>query len=520
MIILIPTKLDKVAREILEENHYTVVQDEKTPLDELISQYNEVEGMIVRSEKITAEIIDALPRLKLIVRAGSGVNTIDIHYAREKNISVMNTPGANANAVAEEVIAMVLAVKRHIISADCSARQGLWEKSKFMGQELTGKNVGIVGFGHIGQLLAKRLKGFETNIMIFDPIISKSKLDNAQLVSLEELFSQADIISLHVPLNSKTKKMINKSLLSLMKEGAILINCARYEIIDEADLREVKKTKKITYCNDVYPKDEAGEKSIKDLADIMLPHLGASTKEANSNAARKAAEQMVGFFTEGITTFTVNQFIPEGLSPIYQELASKIARLALAYHGTCLSTYKIECSFYGELNQYKQFLIPPILKGLSNDFPTGNCNETVIKDYLKNKGINLKVRKPDKAKNYGESITIDLIQGEDIMYKASVRGTVVENRLVISRINQFDKLYFDSVGINIIFIYQDRPGVLAEITQYLSSEHINIEDIRSPHSPPTAQSMAIVKINQSISDELLEKIKIKINAEKAFLIKL
>ena len=520
MKVLIPTKLSPIAKDILTKNGFIVYQDEKTPLEQLVKTNPDVDGLIVRSEKITSEIIDSLSQLKLIVRAGAGFNTIDIHYAREKDISVMNTPGANANAVVEEVIAMILSVKRHIVRADYSVRKGLWEKSKFMGTELSQKTVGIVGFGYIGQTLAKRLEGFENNILVYDPIISNDKLKNATLVSLEDLFSQSDIISLHIPATKTTTKIINKSLFSLMKNNSILINCARYEIIDEDDLREIKKNKNIIYCNDVYPKDIEGDKPVKDIADLMLPHLGASTKEANSNAAQRAAKQTIDFFKEGISTFVVNQFIPEGLSPSYQKLVAKIAKLAYTYHGCGISTYKIECSFYGDLNQYRTYLVPSILKGLSDDYLSNIADEDSIKDYLKSKGLDLIIREPDQSKNYGESVTIDLIKGDKTIYKVSIRGTIVENRLIISRINQFDKLYFDSEGINLIFIYTDRPGVLAEITQILSKEEINIEDIRSPHSNGTSKSIAIVKINKLVEKNLLEQITKIIDAEKAFQISL
>jgi len=170
--VLIPTKLDSVAREILAKHRRAVVQDAETPLAELAKAHPETEALIVRSEKVTKEIIDALPNLRLIVRAGSGYNTIDTKHARKAGVDVMNTPGANANAVAEEVVALVLAYYRHIVPADRSARAGEWEKKKFMGRELAEKTVGIVGLGNIGQLVVKRLAGFDCRILGFDPVVS------------------------------------------------------------------------------------------------------------------------------------------------------------------------------------------------------------------------------------------------------------------------------------------------------------------------------------------------------------
>ena len=307
--VLIPTKLDKFAADMLIERNYNCILDAATPIADLFKANPDAEVVIVRSEKITPELIDLLPGLKLIVRAGAGYNTIDTKYAREKNIDVMNTPGANSNAVAEEVIAMILASSRHVVAADKSTRAGLWEKSKFMGHELTGKTVGILGLGHIGQLLVKRLSGFEVKVLGFDPMITPEQAEKmgVELCSVERIFAESDFVSLHIPENDKTRGMINRSLFESMKPGATLINCARAGIINEEDLRAVKATQKIFYLNDVYPKDEAGEKSIADVADLMMPHLGANTFEANLNAARKSAEQIVDYFEKGITTAVVNK---------------------------------------------------------------------------------------------------------------------------------------------------------------------------------------------------------------------
>lgn len=282
--VLIPTKLDSVASKILTDNgNYQVIQDAQTPFAELVAANSDAYALIVRSEVVDSATIDALPQLKVIVRAGAGYNTIDTKYARKRGVDVMNTPGANANAVAEEVIALILAEMRHVVPADASVRAGKWEKKLFMGTELSGKTVGIVGLGNIGRLVAKRLRGFECHILGYDPLVPSEKVRSAGIepVSLEELFSESDIITLHIPETDTTRKMLSTNLLSCMKTGAMIVNCARAGIVDEDALRAAKSVKKLHYITDVYPKDEAGEKSIADVADVMMPHLGASTKEAN-----------------------------------------------------------------------------------------------------------------------------------------------------------------------------------------------------------------------------------------------
>ncbi|MBN1655801.1 MAG: hypothetical protein JXA30_18695 [Deltaproteobacteria bacterium] len=308
--VLIPTKLEKVARELLTATgRYEVIQDDAENLKKLAGENPDAYAVIVRSNPVTPEIIDSLPRLKLIVRAGTGFNTIDSQYARKKGIDVMNTPGANANAVAEEVIALMLADARYLVRAEISTRAGKWEKKRFMGREITGKTVGLLGLGNIGQLVAKRLSGFEVKLLGYDPIVTleQARAFNVEFTDVETIFAQSDYVSLHIPENAQTKKLVGLKLLSLMKDGATLINCARAGIVDEDAVREVKKSKKIRFLNDVYAKDAEGVKSVTDIADIMLPHLGASTVEANTNAARMAAEQIIEFDETGTCSAIVNR---------------------------------------------------------------------------------------------------------------------------------------------------------------------------------------------------------------------
>ena len=308
--VLIPTALDSVAKDILEAHGgYTVVQIPKCDILQFARENADLHALIVRSEKITAEIIDAAPALKVIIRAGAGYNTIDIQHARAKGVDVMNTPGANSNGVAEEVIALMLADARHLISADPSCRAGKWEKTTFMGTEITGKTIGIVGLGYIGRLVAKRLSGFEPKLLGYDPNVKPEQAQalGVELVALTDLFARSDYVTLHLPENAETKGMVNRNLLGRMKPGAVLINCARAGIVNEDDLRALKAEKKIRFLNDVYPKDEEGPKSVADIADIMVPHLGASTREANCKAAELASRQLIDLDDRGIGNAVVNR---------------------------------------------------------------------------------------------------------------------------------------------------------------------------------------------------------------------
>ncbi len=521
--ILIPTKLDKITGTLLrEQGGYEVVQDDATPIAELLRQHQDTYALIVRSEKVTDELMEQLPQLKVILRAGAGYNTIDTRAARARGVDVMNTPGANSNAVAEEVIAMMLADARHIVAADPSVRAGKWEKKKFMGSEITRKTVGIVGLGYIGQLVAKRLSGFECTLLGYDPVISTERAEqfDVSMTTLEDLFRRSDYVTLHIPETPETRNLIGKSLLASMKPGATIINCARAGILDEDALRAVKASQPIRFLNDVYAKDEEGAKSVADIADLMLPHLGANTREANYNAAKRAAEQLIDYDEKGIMSFVVNRDIPVGLDEHFCDLAYTVARL-----GRCIVTHKakpklIESSIYGSLAPFSDWLRTSIVAGICEEFDrTSSPSQT--KDYLEEMGIAFENRNVDENKKFENSITVDLtaaIDSENDKH-VSIRGTVEEGVLLISRINEFEKLYFEAAGPVIMFLYQDRTGVIGTIGHMLAEQGINIEDMRNPHDVKTNRSLAILKVNTVVSESLLQAIHAKIEAIGSFSIK-
>ena len=511
--VLIPTKLDKIAANKLENSGYKVFQDSDTELMTLALNHPETEALIVRSEKISAELMDLLPKLRCIVRAGAGYDSIDTKYARRKGIDVMNTPGANSNGVAEEVFALALAAYRHIVPADISTRAGDWEKKKFMGRELAGKTLGIVGLGNIGQLVAQRSVGFEMKLLAYDPIISSAKAEElgVKLVDLEALFANADIITLHIPENDETRGMINARLLSKVKTGCMLINCSRAGIINEEDVRKLKAEKELLFCNDVYPKDAPGPKSIVDIADIMLPHLGANTHEANFNAAKRAAEQLVDYFEKSVTNFVVNKGIPDGLNAKFQQLAFKLAYVARCLIGKKSPISQIRCSFYGDLNRYDKWFVAPISSALCDNFDPQQAPEEALA-FLKERGINYESRVVDEQKRYGNSMTIDLETGSS---KVSLRGTIAENTLMITRIDDFNRVYLVPQGFILIVEYKDRPGVLASITANCAEAGINIEDIHAPKDSEGKNAIAILLTDKLVPNEVVNTIQATVKAHKA-----
>ena len=472
--VLIPTKLDSLATKILADHGgYEVVQEPKTPVLDLAKAHPDAHALIVRSEKVTAEVIDALPNLKAVVRAGAGFDNIDGKYARSKGIDVMNTPGANSNAVAEEVVALILADLRHVVRADETTRRGEWEKAKLMGRELTGKTVGIVGLGHIGRLVAKRISGFECRVLGYDPLVppEKAKEFGIEPADVETIFRESDFITLHIPQNAETKGFVGKRLLAL-------------------------------FLNDVYPKDAEGPKTVADIADLMMPHLGASTVEANRNAAVRAAEELVDLDEKGVSPFVVNRDMPAGLDASYCDLAFMIARVARAILGPEKPLSRIEVSCYGKLEPYAKWLSLSLLNGIWDDINRSSDFKTVIAD-LEGRGVAFKVREADASKKYENSMTVDLAAGAA---QVSVRGTVGEGVKMIARIDEFNHLYWTPTRNAVFFEYDDRPGVIGAIGDALHKADVNIEDMRNPHNPATGHSMAMLSTNKPVAPELVASI--------------
>lgn len=258
-------------------------------------------ALVIRSAtSVSPEMLEKAPNLKLVIRAGAGTDNIDKKSCEAKGVKVENTPGANNNSAAEHAIALMLTALRHTHNANTTMKSGGWDKSKFTGLELSNKKVGIVGFGRIGQIVAKRLQGFEPEVLFFDPSLEKSDLPYAKKAAdLKEIFSTCDVITLHTPLTDKTRGMINAEFLNLMKPNAILVNASRGGIVDEAALASVLKENKIYGAGfDVFATEPLETDSpLRTLEHLVLtPHLGAGTQEAQQRVGKMSVNQLKEFF--------------------------------------------------------------------------------------------------------------------------------------------------------------------------------------------------------------------------------
>jgi D-3-phosphoglycerate dehydrogenase len=304
--IIVPDGFDKTLFEQLKTiPELEVYPTSKVSQDELKTLLPKAQGLIIRSSTtVTKELLALAPNLKIVIRAGEGTDNIDKIECANAGVKVANTPGANNNSAAEQAVALMMSCLRNIPFADKTMHEGKWEKNALTGLELWKKKVGIVGFGRIGQIVAKRISGFEPEVLFFDPIIEKSDLPNTtKAKDLEEIFRTCDVISLHTPLMPQTKGMITGELLHMMKKDAILINASRGGIVDEVALFAVLSEKKIRGAGfDVFAIEPLPATSkLLGLSNlIMSPHVGASTEEAQFRVGEMAVHQIQEFFMKNI----------------------------------------------------------------------------------------------------------------------------------------------------------------------------------------------------------------------------
>jgi D-3-phosphoglycerate dehydrogenase len=300
--IVVCDGMDKSIFEgLMNMSEFNVHPEPKNSQDTIASLLPTASALIIRSAtKVNADLLEKAPHLKLVIRAGEGTDNIDKAACAAKGVKVANTPGANNNSAAEHAIALMMTVLRKTAEANATMKNGGWDKSKYTGVELANKKVGVVGFGRIGQIVAKRLSGFEPDLLFFDPFVEKSDLPYARKAKdLNEIFSTCDVITLHTPLMEQTKGMVNAELLNLMQPHAVLVNASRGGIVNEEALLQVLKDKKIRAAGfDVFATEPLEENSpLRSLENITLtPHLGASTEEAQLRVGEMAVHQTKEFF--------------------------------------------------------------------------------------------------------------------------------------------------------------------------------------------------------------------------------
>jgi D-3-phosphoglycerate dehydrogenase len=480
-------------------------------LQELIKRIGEYDALLVRSAtKVTKEVIEAGKNLKVIGRAGVGVDNIDVKAASKKGIVVMNTPGGNTISAAEHTMSMLLALSRSIPQANLSLKSKQWEKKKFLGTEVFKKTLGIIGLGRIGGEVAKRAQSFGMEIIAYDPYISKTHARElgVKLVSFPELITQADYITVHVPLTPETKYLINKETISKMKDGVKIINCARGGIIDESALAEAVKSGKVSGAAlDVFESEPPFDSPVLGLENIIVtPHLGASTEEAQINVAREIAMQVLDFLKQGIVRNAVNmpELGPEKMKILgpYIDLCEKLGKLQAQISEGGFT--QIDIQYSGEILHYEiKPLTIALLKGLLEPILEREVNFVNAPLIAEERGIKVTESKVSKVEDFANLIIVQAVteKGENL-----VAGTLLsskEPRLV--RIGEFD-LDVIPEGYMLLCSNLDKPGVIGKIGTILGNKKINIAGMQVGRKTAGGRALIVINIDCNVPPEVLREI--------------
>lgn len=509
MKVLVSDPLSKEGLSILDEAQ--IPYDVKTglPEEELVSCIPDYDALIVRSEtKVTKKIIDASQNLKVIGRAGVGVDNVDVAEATKRGIVVMNVPGGNTISAAEHTMALMLSLSRNIPQADRSLKGKEWDRKRFSGVELNGKTLGIIGLGRIGREVAKRAKSFAMKVIAFDPYVSEdqAKVIGVDLVELEDIYRDSDYITLHVPKTDKTRHLISRDAFSKMKQGVRIINCARGGVIDEEALYEAMKEGKVAGCAlDVYEKEPPLDSPLLELENcITVPHLGASTKEAQVNVAVEMAHQVVSALKNDDIRNAVN--IPEiediEIKP-YLSLCEKMGSL----HAQLLSGHieGIDVEYTGEIANYK---VAPLTVAILKGMLSGMLTETLV-NYVnapliaKERGIRIVESKSIKEKDFANLISVQVSTNKE---KRVVEGSIFQRD--DERIVSIDGFRVDAIpsGYMLVISNTDRPGIIGKVGTILGQNNINIGGLQMGRKAIGGRQLIVLNVDQVVEQEVLKQI--------------
>ncbi|MGZ3525440.1 MAG: phosphoglycerate dehydrogenase [Thermodesulfobacteriota bacterium] len=479
--------------------------------EELKKIIPEYDGIIVRSEtKLKGDLIEAGNRLKVIGRAGIGLDNVDLPAATKKGIVVMNTPQENAIAAAEHTMAMIFSVSRKIPQATASMKAGKWEKKKFMGVELYNKTLGLIGIGVIGTIVADRARGLRMKVIGYDPYLSKeiAEKKGVDLVSLEELLRRSDFISIHTPLTDETRNLVDKNAFTKMKKGVILINCARGGIINEKDLYEAVKGGKVAGAAlDVFEKEPAVGNPLLELESVICtPHLGAATEEAQENVAIAIAQQVVDFLTLGEARNAVNM---PAVSPDILPFLRPYLRLGeqLGSFLGQISNYAIEeilIEYHGEVVEYgtKPITIS-VLKGLLTPFVGETVNFVNAPVMAKERGIKITESTRAGAEDFASLIAIT---ARSKMEQNYIAGTLFGRKeLRIVKLNDF---FIEAIPEGHILLVNnyDKPAVIGNIGNALGSQNINIATMQFGRDRVGGNAISLLHLDVSLPPGMVGEI--------------
>ncbi len=513
MKILISDNLGEAGVKMFQEEPGFEV-DVKTGLEpeELKKIIGDYDGLVIRSAtKVTEELLQAAKRLKVVGRAGIGLDNVDIPAATKRGVLVMNTPTGNVVTTAEHTIAMMMALTRNIPWGTSTLKDGKWEKKKLQGREIYNKVLGIIGFGKIGSIVADRARGLKMQVIVHDPYISDETIEKAgfEAVSIEDLYRRSDYVTVHVPKLKDTTGLIDKKAFDQMKDGVMIINCARGGIVNEADLNEALKSGKVAGAAlDVFETEPPGVCPLFEIDRVICtPHLGASTFEAQTNVAVMVAEQIIAYLKDATVINAVN------VPPVSGDLLEKLnPYLTLADRMGCLLAQlaqggikEVRIDYAGDFNELDLSPVTTaVLKGLMTPMIKDDVNFVNAQILARERGIKVTEAKIAESEEYVNLITVEAICDEG---QNKVAGTIFgrKNPRVVN-INNF-RLELEPVDRFILIHNHDKPGAIGSIGTLLGNHHINISRMRVGQEEGSDKTMIFLRTDSPIPEDVVEELR-------------
>ncbi len=508
--VLISDSMSGQAVAVFEERGVDVVQSSKLSEAELLDMIGEFHGLAIRSStNVTAELLENAVNLKVVGRAGIGVDNVDVAACTRRGVVVMNTPLGNAITTAEHAMAMMLALARHIPQANSSTHAGKWEKSRFMGIELTGKKLGLIGAGNIGSIVAAKAIGYGLRVQAYDPFLTEERATKLGVikVDLDTLLSSSDIVSLHVPKTLETTNIISASAINKMKKGCMLINCARGGLVDELALLAALKSEHLRGAAlDVFEVEPARENPLFEMSNVICtPHLGASTIEAQEKVAIQIAEQISEYLLSGTINNSINT---PSISAEEAQLLHPYLQLA-----QCLG------SFVGQLTDDPIKTLTVTYGGEANDLNVSPLTVQVVQSILehhssyvnsvnareiaRDRNINVIEAHNEGRDEYPCRITVGV---ETESKSRSICGTLIQNR---PRVIDVKGIPLESkLGEHMLYITNsDKPGVIGDIGTSTAERGINIANMHLGRDQPNGNAIVLIEIDEQLSGDDLEQLR-------------
>lgn len=510
--VLISDKLEKAGLDLLRQAGIEL--DERNGLtgDALKEALRAADGVIVRSNtRITADLLDNPGKLRVVVRAGVGVDNIDVGAATRKGILVMNTPRGNTVSTAEHTITLLMALARHIPAADLNVHQGKWEKSKFTGCQLAGKTLGVIGLGRIGREVARRAAGLDMKVIGFDPFVSQAAAGQAGIETapdLDALLPRVDFLTVHTSLTDETRNLIDARRLALMRKGARVINCARGGIINEEALAEALTSKHLAGAAlDVFVKEPppADHPLLKLPNVVATPHLGASTVEAQESVATEAAQLLIDYLIRGMVGFAVNMAAIDRTELDEMRLYVDLARrLGLLHAQMCQgSLQKAVLNYRGEVARRSTRLITAAFTAGLLEYRLDNVNIINAPLLAAERGLEIVEQTSSQKGDFSTVLRVD-VQTDKKSYTAA--GTLFGNQFL--RLVQLGPYHLDAYldGVMLIFTHRDLPGLIGYIGTIFGKHQVNIAQMTVGRQQPGGEAIAVLNLDSLPPEEALKEV--------------